>query len=374
MSGYEKSQKSPSRSLKASLEIQALEAQVESLKKKAGLTEVDQLKAKLLSFTKSKTGEGSWTLLELARKLDAKIPTLEEAIAQLKKESYDINVQEGVVHRLHEAPPGQSTSHYWRLKEGGWLRFGALGDNQLGNRHARIDAVVTAYEDFKKEGIDTVYHTGNMIDGYHPRFNAFELLPEAGTSMESQVSYAGRVYPKVPGITTYFITGECHEGWWAKKIGVNIGRFMQDGFKRQGREDLVYLGHEEADIELRTPSLEKKVRGPIVRLIHPGGGTAYALSYKTQKLAESLQGGEKPQVQFVGHYHKYDKHYHREIWNVMSACLCDQTIFMRKNSIPAHVGYLKVEAFVAKDGLISRFREEFVPFYDKGFYQKYETW
>lgn len=374
MSGLEKSNKPPKRSLKERAEIAALEEQVQQLRKQAGLTEVDQLKTKLLAFTKSKAGEGAWSLLDLARRLDAKVATLEEAISQLKAESYDIDVKAGVVERMQEAPPGAVASHYWRLREGGWLRFGVLGDNQLGNRHARLDVAQTAYEDFKAEGIDTVYHTGNLIDGYHPRFNAFELLPESGTSMESQVSYAGRVYPKIEGITTYFITGECHEGWWARKFGVNIGRFMQDNFERQGRKDLVYLGHEEADIELRTPNLDKEKRGPIVRLIHPGGGTAYALSYKTQKLAESLQGGEKPQAQFVGHYHKYDCHFAREIYNLQTGCQCDQTMFMRKNNIGAHVGYLKVEAFVAKDGLISRFRHEWVPFYDRGFYQQYPTW
>jgi hypothetical protein len=231
-----------------------------------------------------------------------------------------------------------------------------------------------------------------MIDGYHPRLNGFELLPEAGTSMEQQVKYITARYPKIEGIETHFITGECHEGWWAKSTGVNVGRFMQNGFRlpetcegdgcvikgntctTHGRTDLHYLGHLEADIELRTKTLAKDVRGPIVRLIHPGGGSAYATSYTTQKIAESLQGGEKPQIQLVGHYHKYDCNYAREIYNLQTGCLCDQTIFMRKNKLAAHVGYLIVEVFVNSDGTIQRFRHEWVPFFDQGFYKTFQTW
>ena len=374
MSGFEKSKNVPERSLKERIKIDELELQVKNLREKAGLTETDELKDRLIKFTSSNKGQGSWNLLDLARKLNAKIPSLEAAIKQLQNDSFDILIDEGRVERLQEAPPGELRTHTWRLQEGGWLRFGVLGDSQLGNSHQRLDVLKTAYEHYQKEGIDTVYHTGNVVDGYHPRFNAFELLKEAGTSIESQAAYAARVYPKIKGITTYYITGECHEGWWAKRIGINVGRFMEDRFREAGRTDLIYIGHEEADIELRPAKLDKKTRGPIVRIIHPGGGTAYALSYKTQKMSEALQGGEKPMVQFVGHYHKYDCNYHREVYNLQTGCLSDQSLFMRKNSLAAHVGYLIVEFFVTKDGTISRFRHEWIPFYDKGYYQKYETW
>lgn len=386
--------------------INQLEAEVERLQRTPRVTDADALKKRLLSITKK--GE-TWSLLELARKADATPDDLEAALAALRTEGYDVSVDEGQVKRLVVAPTGQVATHTWRMKEGGWLRFGVLGDTQLGNRKARLDVLATAYEHYAKEGIDTVYHTGNLVDGFALRINAFELLEEAGISLESQAAYAAKVYPRVPGITTHFITGECHEGWWQKGIGINVGRVIEDRFRlplscrdmefseerdnygafkilgaacratikngtcsKHGRTDLLYLGYEEADIELRTAKMSEKARGPIVRLLHPGGGTAYALSYTTQKLAESLQGGEKPSVQFVGHYHKFDYNYHREIHNCQTACLEDQTTFMRKLKLAAHVGYLIVEIFIGQDGIIERFRVEFKPFYDSAFYKRYE--
>jgi hypothetical protein len=332
------------------------------------------LKQRVLAATrKEPPGGGSWDLLGLARLTDAKVSDLEGAIAALRAENYDLDIRDGVVQRAHVAPSG-AESHFWRLQEGGWVRFGVLGDNQLGNRHQRLDVSHTAYEHYRAEGIDTVYHTGNLVDGYDARLNGFELLPEAGTSMESQAAYAASVYPKAEGITTHFITGECHEGWWAKKMGINVGRFLEDRFRQAGRDDLRYVGHLEADIEIRHERLAEGTRGPIIKLTHPGGGTAYALSYKAQKIAESFQGGEKPQAVFIGHFHKYDVCFPREVVCVQTGCQCDQTIFMRKIPTAAHVGYLIVEMYVGSNGVIERFRHEWKPFYDKGYYQKYETW
>lgn len=374
--------------------IIGLEKELEGLKKKRG--KHTTLKKRILSSTKKNQ---DWTLVELSRATSAPVVDLEEAIQELYDDGTEIRVKEGRVERYMLPKPGSVTTHFNRLTKGGWLRFGVCGDNQLGNKHSRLDVAETAYDHYESEGIEVVYHTGNVIDGYHPVFNAHELIPEAGIGIESQCRYAGNVYPRRKGIVTKFVTGECHEGWWVKKYGHNIGRTMESRFllplsctgadlmgrpnckhakkgycPKHGRTDLEFIGHLEADIELRPPNLTKGIRGPMVRITHPGGGTAYALSYKTQKMAESLQGGEKPQIQFVGHFHKYDVNYHREIYNVQTGCQCDQTLFMRKLSIPAHVGYLIVEVFIGKDGVIERYKHEWVPWYDKGFYQKYETW
>jgi len=395
----------------------SLKSAINKTKARSVLVESDKLKDKLKRLIRGRNWRGNSRLLDICRSLDAAPDAVEEAVDKLHEEGVRVRLQEGFVHAWAVAPPGVAT-HVSRVAgKDGWLRFGLLGDTQLGNRKQRLDVLKTAYAHFAAEGIDTVYHTGNLVDGYLQKINAFELIPEAGTSIESQAEYARAVYPKHEGITTYFVTGECHEGWWAKQIGVEVGRVMQDRFrlplacqeheygpnKRQsrgtnrpfegvpedlgprcrdhiagnvcklhGREDLVYLGHEEADVELRTPRLDPKVHGPVLRILHPGSGTAYALSYKTQKLAESLQGGEKPQIQAVGHYHKFDYNFHREVHNIMTGCLEDQTLFMRKNMLAAHVGYLVVDMRVTPDGAPQRVRVEWVPFYDQGFYKKYE--
>lgn len=329
----------------------------------------DKLRAKLLKFTKEHPEPSVVQALEA---LDCTTKQLREAVRSLSADGYDIHWREDSVKRDIVPPAGNLVKLFKRISKSGTIKIGVLGDNQLGNMKARLDVLEAAYDHFAAEDIDTVLHTGNMIDGYNPRINFGELIPEAGYTIDDQCAYAAEVYPLKDGITTYWIDGECHEGWWYRQSGVNVGRAMEMRFKDHGRHDLVHIGHLEADVELRVDGMPDSVHGPIARVSHPGGGTAYALSYKTQKSAESFQGGEKPQIQFVGHFHKFDWNYHREVHNVMTGTTCDQTKFMRKHNIPAHVGYLIAELkILPEEGTLESLKIEWVPWYDRGFY---ESW
>lgn len=102
-----------------------------------------------------------------------------------------------------------------------------------------------------------------------------------------------------------------------------------------GREDWRDLGFMEARIDLvhgRTG-----VRNTLL-VMHPGGGSSYAVSYRPQKIVESLQGGEKPGVIVIGHYHKLSSNMFRNVWAIQAGCSQDQTPFMRKLGLEAHVG------------------------------------
>jgi len=138
--------------------------------------------------------------------------------------------------------------------------------------------------------------------------------------------------------------------------------------KRQqaGYDDMEYLGYMEADIELTEGGFENS---SWLRVCHPGGGSAYALSYTSQKIAESLQGGEKPAIMLLGHYHKLGYEYPREIHSCQTGCSEDQTLFMRKKRLQAMVGGGIATVRIAKDGTINRFSPEFITFFDRKFYK-----
>lgn len=70
-----------------------------------------------------------------------------------------------------------------------------------------------------------------------------------------------------------------------------------------------------------------------------------------------------------GHYHKFDLNYYREVYCLQTATCCDQSVFMRKNKIQAHVGGCVVELTQdQRDGAITIFTTTFMPFYDRGYY------
>lgn len=246
----------------------------------------------------------------------------------------------------------------------GWTVFGFTTDKHLCNSHERLDVLNEAYDHFAREGVTDVFDAGNWIDG-EARFNKQELRR---FGMDNQLDYLIDVHPQRAGMTTHYVSGDDHEGWYAQRECINIGSYLEMKAKKAGREDLHFLGHVEADVELRGTG--KNNSRTVMRVMHPGGGSAYAMSYAPQKLVESFQGGEKPTVLLIGHYHKFDYCYPREVHCISGGCMVDQTMFMRKNKLAAHVGYSLIKLKQDPErGHVTAISVEWRPFYDRGFYE-----
>lgn len=251
--------------------------------------------------------------------------------------------------------------HVFKSDARGVYRFGVVSDNHLGSKYAREDVLNDLYDTFAREGITRVYNAGNWIDG-EAHFNKFDLNVRG---MQAQVDYFAKTYPHRKGITTYYVAGDDHEGWYAQREGVDIGRLAEDAATAHGRKDLKYLGYMEAYIALQ----HAKTGGTAHMLVvHPGGGSSYALSYAPQKFIESLQGGEKPAVVIFGHWHKMDVFNYRNVWSIQAGTTEDQTPFMRKRKLEAHVGGLIVELHQDARGAIVRCRNEQIRYFDRGYY------
>jgi transposase len=240
--------------------------------------------------------------------------------------------------------------------------FGVTSDNHLCSKYARLDVLNAAYDHFERRGITHVFNAGNWVDG-EARFNKTELLTAPG--MDNQLDYLIDKFPVRKGITTHFIAGDDHEGWYAQREGIEIGRYLESRATAAGRNDLHYLGYAECDVALKCGS-----GAAVARVVHPGGGSAYAISYTDQKRVESYQGGEKPQLEIVGHYHKFNYGFPREVHTVQAGCTCDQSLFMRKKRLQAHVGFVELRIKQDSAGVITRFGVEWFPFFDRGYYEK----
>lgn len=304
------------------------------------------------------------TDVQLADALDLSPKRVRDAVKEMKAGGALLRSnQDGTIELTIPEEGGRAISPILVTKEKWNHRFGVVSDNHLCNKHSRLDVLKAAYDDFERQGITDVFNPGNWIDGEH-RFTRPESVVRPG--MDAQIEYLLENYPQKKGITTHYIAGDDHEGWYQQRECIEIGQYLQMCAEKVGRFDLKYLGYAEADVPLKSPG------GTIVmRVVHPGGGSAYAVSYTDQKRVESYQGGEKPQLELVGHYHKYNVGYPREVYTIQAGCTCDQTLFMRKKRLQAMVGYCIVEIQQDKtDGHLCRARHEFIPFYDRGFYEK----
>lgn len=310
------------------------------------------------------------TLVQLADALEVPPRTAQSIVDKLGEAGHNVVLQHSEIGIDRDIKPGGTDIvDADDFTDGKWYKFGAMGDTHLYSKYCRLDVAECLYDIYAAEGVETIYHTGNMIEG-EARFNKFDLIGPSG--MGPQVEYNAKYYPQRDGITTKFITGDDHEGWYINREGVNIGRLIESAAEDEGRSDLKWIGHMEADVKFKAPKGEAWMR-----VTHPGGGSAYATSYTEQKLVESFQGGEKPHIQLLGHYHKYNHGYSREVHSVQTGCTQDQTPFMRKLKLQAHVGACIIKFHQADTGEINRFSCEWLPFYDKKFYEskgKYRRW
>jgi biotin operon repressor len=301
---------------------------------------------------------------ELAEALAIPVKAVSKVLKQLQSAGANVSRLAGDKFFLHNSlERGGSLELKAKDRGDGWTVIGFISDNHLCNKHERLDVLTTAYDVFAREGCTEVLNGGNWVEG-EARFNRQELIVPPG--MDPQLDYWIERYPVRKGITTYYVTGDDHEGWWVQRECINVGQYSQMRAEKAGRQDLKYLGHVEADIRLKCG------KGSTVgRLMHPGGGSAYALSYAPQKLVESFQTGEKPSVLWIGHYHKFDYCYPREVHVISGGCTVDQTAFLRKNKIAAHVGFSLVKLKQdPRDGHITRLSVEWNPFYSRGYYEK----
>jgi predicted phosphodiesterase len=255
----------------------------------------------------------------------------------------------------------------WRMvgKVGRPYRFGLIADTHLGSKHERLDVCEDLYDWFAREGIRTVFHAGNWIEG-EARFNKHELQPNAH-GMQAQLDYFVEHYPQRRGIETRYVAGDDHEGWYSQREGVDIGRMLADTAQRAGRNDLVHLGYKEAFITLEHPRTKKHAR---MLLDHPGGGSSYAVSYAPQKRVEAAQSGEKPAIWIFGHWHKSGYFVARGVHCILVPCTKDLDTFGRKKGLEYVVGGVILEAWQDEGGAIVQVNPQFRLYFDRGYHNQ----
>lgn len=294
------------------------------------------------------TPRGSQLLKEAKKDpnyLDFMMKDLDEALFQQYSRVHALETQIKELQQFRKI----HTSYFYNDT----ARFGLVSDTHLGSLYCAMDNLEAAYDVFEKEGIETVYHCGDLTDGEKMyRGQEYEIFRHG---CDAQVEEVVDNYPRRNGVSTHFILGNHDMSFW-KRAGVNIGPKIA-----AARDDMFYLGVEEADIIYRQN--DKKVR---VRLAHPGKGTAYAISYQIQKYIESLTGGAKPHVLCVGHYHKTELiPQYRNVYAIQAGTLEKQTPFMRARNIAAMMGFWIIEFSVNIPNKVSRFKAEWFSFFEE---------
>jgi len=313
------------------------------------------------------------TSYKLAEALDAKPEDVLYAIGELKDRG--VKIESGglddLIYLSTRTPPPATYTGGPAItitsRPDNTFCFGAMGDLHAGSKYSRWDVREDLIRRCEAAGAQAIFDTGNWIDG-EASFNKYDL---EAVGLNAQCKMLAERHPKTK-LPIYAVTGDDHEGWYESREGVDIGWYCEKTMREAGH-NWTSLGYMESHVRLLNANSGES---HFLAVVHPGGGSAYAISYRPQKIIESYEGGEKPSVVFFGHYHKLDAGNIRNVWYGQTGCCQDQTPFMRKKSLESHLGGLP-DIRLEQDprtGAIIGFNPGMVRYFNRGYYDAGQRW
>lgn len=259
-------------------------------------------------------------------------------IQLLKIDNYLISYnQYDQTYLLNKKVPIISKTYNHSIGEVKEYKFLVISDPHWCQRLQQKSFVEFIYDECVRRNIKTVYCVGDISDGYYkgrPE-QVYDLFAIGG---DEQKDYIVKNWPKRDEITTYFIIGN-HDETHIKNGGFNIGKAIA-----HERPDMVYLGIGHAKVML-TPNCR-------MDLLHPLDGSSYAVSYSGQKYMDSLSGGDKPNILFVGHHHKVLYFPYRNIHYFEVPSMTKQSSWMKRKRIANESGAWFIKLNVDEEGTI----------------------
>lgn len=253
-------------------------------------------------------------------------------------------------------------------EQGQEVIFAAASDLHAGSTHSQPSAynkfIRIAYEEY---GVRDVFDPGDIttgVAGYRGQdYDIIDPIRPWGRDWHNtslgQLWLADAYAPKLPGLR-YFKLGGNHDAWHISKNGLDIVRMLTER-----RDDMVYLGYDVNDIPLTDRAS--------VRLWHPGGGGAYALSYRLQKgteqmamdeLHRAIEENDNPNLRIIlaGHMHTEIKFQSGPLVAAHVGCFEGQTNYLKKKGLYPTIGGAIFKVRLTDSGLIQRIEYTFIPF------------
>jgi predicted phosphodiesterase/DNA-binding HxlR family transcriptional regulator len=339
----------PERTLQSRLRARGLSERV----REATKVEVPEVEAVLTQTAqdvhKVLKGRGSYTVEELADKVDVSPKKIREALVELRIQGYrvpDEKEQDRVI--LEKLAPEKLNLHE-SLLDGDKIRVGVVSDTHLSSKEEALEELELAYDTFAQEGITEVWHAGDWTCGMGVYRGQVSEVKEH--TYEAQVDHLEAYYPRRKGIITRGISGNHDIEGEFGKVGANPVVALANR-----REDIEFLGDYTAWVELPN--------GSWVHLLHGKGGGAYAFSYQAQRYVESYPAGRKPAVLIVGHFHRKGNIEARGVEVVWPGCFEWKTPYMSRLGLTPAVGFHIFTMTLGPDGTLVRFEPTWFRFFE----------
>lgn len=232
--------------------------------------------------------------------------------------------------------------------EGDVVTLGVMSDTHIGSIYTDDNLFPIIINEMKKQGCQGILHPGDIVEGMMARPDSIYELSELG--FIKQRDKAIKMFELWDG--PWWIIDGNHDDSFNTKLGAGISMGAEIA---RILPNVSYRGNGVGEVT---------INGINIALYHgKDGGSSYALSYRLQKIIESMASKRKPQILIAGHDHKtFYLPMYRNVQGIAAGCIQRQTNHMALQRSMACTGFWIIK-FGAKNGSLLWFNPTWYPLY-----------
>lgn len=244
-----------------------------------------------------------------------------------------------------------------------------ISDTRFGSIYQQTSILNDMYLKAKAMGVKYVFLNGDVVEGIYRGSKSIYNSTLHKDGYDDQADYVASCFPRVEGITTYFVTGEHDLSFLKTKEKVDIGKLIASK-----REDMIYLGPRRKKVTF----VSDKGNGSIsIYLQHSSGNVPYTISYKPQQKIAALRNEDKTDILVTSHFAACDSFLRRGVRSYQVPTVVGTTDEMKDANTPVYntVGSWIITLKKDKKGNLSNTSQMYIPYYQtiKDDYKNFKT-
>ena len=238
------------------------------------------------------------------------------------------------------------------------LRIMLISDTRFGSVYQQTTILNDMYLKAKDMGVKYVFLTGDVVEGVYRGVKSIYNSTLHKDGYKDQAEYVASCFPRVEGITTYFITGEHDLSFLRGTDKIDIGKLISNR-----RDDMIYLGPKRKKVSFICD--DKRSGNISLYLHHSSGNVPYTISYKPQQKISSLRNEDKTDILVTSHFAACDSFLRRGVRSYQVPTVTATTDEMKDANTPVYntIGSWIVTLDKDKKGNLKGTSQMYIPYY-----------
>ena len=233
-----------------------------------------------------------------------------------------------------------------------------ISDTRFGSIYQQTTILNDMYLKAKEMGVKYVFLTGDVVEGIYRGAKSIYNTTLHKDGYDDQADYVAACFPRIQGITTYFVTGEHDLSFLKGTDKVDIGKLIA-----AKRDDMIYLGPRRKKVSFVTG--DRRSGSISFYLQHSSGNVPYTISYKPQQKISSLRNEDKTDILVTSHFAACDSFLRRGVRSYQVPTVTATTDEMKDANTPVYntIGAWVVSLDRDKKGSLKRTSQMYIPYY-----------